>query len=281
MPRKIILDYRLYCEEKAAPPGSTWYYALGRVAPAQRDALMALQALAVELEAGVDECSESSVAKAKLAWWRTEIERLYQNSPQHPVLQALLPATQAYRLPREELLELVGGAEMNVVHARYNDLAGLRLYAERTGGTLARLRARVLGETSEPALKQAEALGVALALARTVTEAGAHVRKGVIYWPVSELQQFNVPASVVSGLRDTPELAALIRHQLERAQQALHEWMRGLSPEQRKRQRVHLIVARITLATLNEIMRAGAASVLNQRLSLTPLRKLWIATTAR
>ena len=57
--------------------------------------------------------------------------------------------------------------------------------------------------------------------------------------------------------------------------------VKGLSPEQRRRQRVHLIVARITLATLNEIARAGAASVLNQRLSLTPLRKLWIAMTAR
>ena len=45
----------------------------------------------------------------------------------------------------------------------------------------------------------------------------------------------------------------------------------------RKPQRPGLMMAAIYRATLDEIRRDGAEKVLNQRLSLTPIRKLWLA----
>ena len=45
----------------------------------------------------------------------------------------------------------------------------------------------------------------------------------------------------------------------------------------RKRQRPGLMMEAIYRATLDEIRRDGTEIVLNQRLSLTPIRKLWLA----
>ena len=45
----------------------------------------------------------------------------------------------------------------------------------------------------------------------------------------------------------------------------------------RKAQRPGLMMAAIYRTTLDEIRRDGAQKVLNQRTSLTPIRKLWLA----
>ena len=50
----------------------------------------------------------------KLAWWRSEVERLYAGAPEHPVGQALLPHVRALDLPQGQLLEIIDGMEMDL-----------------------------------------------------------------------------------------------------------------------------------------------------------------------
>ena len=65
--------------------------------------------------------------------------------------------------------------------------------------------------------------------------------------------------------------------QIERAEQFYTQALAQLPKVDRKPQRPGLMMAAIYRATLDEIRRDGAEKVLNQRLSLTPIRKLWLA----
>ncbi|MGE8357129.1 MAG: squalene/phytoene synthase family protein, partial [Microvirgula sp.] len=65
--------------------------------------------------------------------------------------------------------------------------------------------------------------------------------------------------------------------QIERAEQWYAQALAQWPAADRKSQRVGLAMAAIYRATLDEIRRDGPARVLNQHLSLTPLRKLWLA----
>jgi len=68
----------------------------------------------------------------------------------------------------------------------------------------------------------------------------------------------------------------LMSFQAARAREYYEKAMQALPAEDRKPQRPGLIMAAIYRTLLDEIERDGFG-VLNQRTSLTPLRKFWIA----
>ncbi len=73
-----------YCQSKAAQSGSSFYYAFLFLPPERRRAITALYAFCREVDDVVDESNEPSVARMKLAWWRTQIERLYAGPRRTP-----------------------------------------------------------------------------------------------------------------------------------------------------------------------------------------------------
>ena len=64
--------------------------------------------------------------------------------------------------------------------------------------------------------------------------------------------------------------------QIERAERYYGQALAQLPPCDRKAQRPGLVMAAIYRAVLEEIKRCGEQT-LTRRISLTPLRKLWIA----
>ena len=87
-----------YCQDKAAKSGSSFYYAFLFLPPDRRLAITALYAFCREVDDVVDECSDPSVARIKLAWWRTQVDKLFNGQPEHPVTQALQPWLDTYGL---------------------------------------------------------------------------------------------------------------------------------------------------------------------------------------
>ena len=81
-----------YCQQKAAASGSSFYYSFMFLPPPRRRAITALYAFCREVDDVVDEASDPQLAATKLAWWRTEVGRLFEGTPQHPVTRALAPA---------------------------------------------------------------------------------------------------------------------------------------------------------------------------------------------
>ena len=61
-----------YCQEKAIQSGSSFYYSFLYLPLEKRRAITALYAFCREVDDVVDECTDASVARTKLAWWRQE-----------------------------------------------------------------------------------------------------------------------------------------------------------------------------------------------------------------
>jgi phytoene synthase len=67
-----------------------------------------------------------------------------------------------------------------------------------------------------------------------------------------------------------------MQFQIERAQHFYQQAFEQQPEVDRKRQRTGIIMAAIYRATLDEVVASGC-HVLKERVSLTPLRKLWLA----
>jgi phytoene synthase len=143
-------------------------------------------------------------------------------------------------------------------------------------GVVGILSASIFGATRPETLQYAEKLGLAFQLTNIIRDVGEDARKGRIYLPVNELQQFNVTAADLLNARHNEHFESLMHYQVERAQRAYDDAFALLPEEDRRAQRPGLIMAAIYRTLLNEIERDGY-HVLSQRISLTPIRKLWLA----
>lgn len=265
-----------YCQQKTVQSGSSFYYSFLFLPAERRRAITALYAFCREVDDIVDETTDQSVARIKLAWWRNEIAELYAGVPTHPVSQALKPHLQAYDLKQEHLLAIVDGMEMDLDQSRYLDWPGLRKYCWHVAGVVGILSASIFGVTDPKTLEYAEKLGLAFQLTNIIRDVGEDARKGRIYLPVNELQQFGVTAADIMNFRHTEKFDALMKFQADRAQGFYDEALALLPKQDRRAQKPGLMMAAIYRTLLDEIERDGF-HVLNQKISLTPLRKLWLA----
>ncbi|MGO8756451.1 MAG: presqualene diphosphate synthase HpnD [Gallionellaceae bacterium] len=265
-----------YCQQRAAASGSSFYYSFMFLPPDKRRAITALYAFCREVDDVVDECSDENVARTTLAWWRGQVAAIYHGMPQHPVCQALAPMVKQFNLPQEHLLEIVDGMEMDLNRHNYENFKSLQLYCYRVASVVGLMAAEIFGYTDRRTLKYAHDLGIAFQLTNIIRDVGEDARRGRIYLPLDELQQFGVGASDILNARESEGFYKLMQFQIERAQRFYRQAFEQLPDADLKAQRTGLIMAAIYRTTLDEIVASGC-HVLRERISLTPLRKLWLA----
>lgn len=265
-----------YCQQKVVESGTSFYYAFLFLPTEKRQAIHALYAFCREVDDVVDECEDPAVAVAKLSWWRQEVALLESGQPTHPVMIALKAVRERFDLPLEYFNEIIDGMAMDLEYSRYPDFKSLSLYCYRVAGVVGLLSAEIFGVTDRKTLRYATELGTALQLTNIIRDVGEDARRGRIYIPVDELQQFNVPASDIMNARETPEFQALMAFQAERAQGYYTSALNTLPAADRSAQRPGLIMAAVYQTLLEEITNDGF-QVLKQKTALPPLRKLWLA----
>ena len=265
-----------YCRQKAVPGGSSLYYSLLFLTPERRHAITALYAYCREMEGVIDECSDAQLARTKLAWWRLEIGKLFEGKQSHPVANALRPFMEIFQIRAELLYEIIDGTEMDLAQTRYLDFTGLARYCNQVAGATGLVAAEILGCRNLRTLEYARDLGTAVQLTKIIRDVGVDARRNRIYLPMDELKRFEVPAADILQLKYSDNFSKLMAFQARRAGALYDTAMRSLPQEDRHAQRAGLIMAAIHRATLAEIEREGFR-VLTHRISLTPLRKFWLA----
>ncbi len=267
-----------YCAAKVKASGSSFAASFRFLDPPRRQAINALYAFCREVDDVVDECSEPAIAQAKLAWWRAELGKLEdaRRKPEHPVTQALAAARARFDLPVEQLEEIIDGMQMDLDLTRYEDFAQLQLYCHRAAGVVGLLSAEIFGYGDRRTLKYAHTLGLALQITNIIRDVGEDARRGRIYLPQDELARFGVREADILNSRHTPEFAALMAFQAQRAREHYERACAQLPKVDRKAQRAGLVMAAIYRSLLDEIERDGFL-VLDRRTSLPPARKAWLA----
>ena len=113
-----------YVQDKAAASGSSFYYAFRFLPPPRRAAITAFYAFCREVDDVVDEMRDPGVAASKLQWWRQEVHKAYAGTPTHPVMRALMPCAEAFRIEARQLEAVIDGCQIDLEQTRFLDYAG-------------------------------------------------------------------------------------------------------------------------------------------------------------
>lgn len=269
-----------YVQDKVARSGSSFYYAFLFLTPPRRAAINAFYAFCREVDDVVDESSDTGVAATKLNWWRNEVASAFAGHPNHPVMRALVPHAAAFEIRPDHLIAVIDGCQMDLDQNRYLDFQNLEHYCHLVAGVVGEVASAIFGRTQPSTKAYAHKLGQAMQLTNIIRDVGDDARRGRIYLPIAELQQFSVKAHEILE-RKAPwgysdRFTALMRFQAARAHRLYDEAFALLPEEDRRAQKPGLMMANIYRTLLQEI-EAEKFQVLHQRISLPPLRKFWIA----
>jgi phytoene synthase len=265
-----------YVQEKAAASGSSFYYAFLFLPPPRRAAITAFYASAARWTTWSTRSATPTSRRTKLAWWQAEVAQAFQGHPSHPVMKALMPSVPVYGIAQEHLQSVIRGCQMDLEQTRYLDFAALQRYCHLVAGVVGEVAARIFGQTQAATTGYAHKLGLAFQLTNIIRDVGEDALRGRIYLPVNELQQFDVKAHEVLQRVHSERFIALMKFQAQRAHAFYDEALALLPPQDKRAQKPGLMMASIYRTLLREI-EAEDFQVLHQRISLTPVRKLWLA----
>jgi len=265
-----------YVQDKAASSGSSFYYAFLFLPPPRRAAITAFYAFCREVDDVVDEIADASIAHTKLAWWENEVRQSFGGSTSHPVMQALMPWTREFAIEERHLLAVIEGCRMDLEQSRYLDYPGLQRYCHLVAGIVGEVSAGIFGQTQPETTAYAHKLGLAFQLTNIIRDVGEDARRGRIYLPMSELQQFEVKAHELTGRIYSDRFTQLMKFQAQRTHALYDEALSLLPAADRRTQKPGLMMASIYRTLLREI-ETDQFQVLHQRIALTPLRKFWLA----
>lgn len=268
-----------YLREKCGP-GTSAFYAVLFAPRAKREALRAVYVLWRELREVAEEHREPAVARTKIEWWRTEIERAAAGAPRHPVMRALAEPLAAGAFATSDLHATTTATEAALAAPAIASLADLDAYALRVASAFLQLAGRSLGLAPDDAATLATPLATAHELTRLITMLGADPQRNARLLPQDVLTRHTLEPGDWRGPHTSASLRAVLQHLAAEAQARYALASAALAAADRARARPLLIHAAIERARLAQVAADGFP-VLREQTLLPPLRMLAIATRAR
>ena len=261
---------------------SNFYYAFLALPRPRREALYAVYAFCRVVDdiadLGGERGADPAAQRRDLARWREEVARCYAPGvvPEHPLARQLAAAVSAYPIPREALLAIIEGVEMDLDRVEYGTAEDLYPYCYRVAAAVGLCCIEIFGYTDPRAREYAVNLGTALQLTNIIRDVGADARAGRIYLPQEDLRTFGVTADDLRARRHTPRFVALMAYQAERARRFYRAAAASFPAADARALVPAEIMGRIYHALLDEIERR-AFRVFDERITVPAHRKVAIA----
>ncbi|MBM3360208.1 MAG: presqualene diphosphate synthase HpnD [Betaproteobacteria bacterium] len=265
-----------YCYEKVKESKSNFTWTFYFISKNRRDALVSLYAFCRDIDDIVDNTIDLEVATAKINWWKNEINRLFHETPQHPVTKSLLNFIGTYELNEAYFIEMLDGMEMDLKFNRFESFKQLQLYCYRVASVVGILCVKILGFKNQATLKYAHDLGIALQLTNIIRDVGEDARKNRIYIPLDELHQFNVSENDILRFQENKNVSNLLIYQIERAENFYKSAHEKIPKEDINSQIPGLLMGKIYETLLLEIKRDRPEQTLNRKVILPPFRKMLV-----
>lgn len=252
-----------YCRQKAAPTGASFYYCtLYSPANIKRN-LYSLHAFSSELDELLTDCSDPGIAHRKLVWWTEEIQRLIDGQARHPVTRELALIHERFPEMISMMIQLIRHYERQIDMEQPENYQDLLNFLQQGPGLLWMLSAKVCQARESVTPGIISNLGCQFAWFRILQNTYDNSVKNRRYWPINELA-------------DTQTGKEFYEFQVNRLIEELNTAIEEISPADRSTQLHALTMAQIIKKTCIEIARSGY-QMDQEKISLTPLRKLWIA----
>jgi squalene synthase HpnC len=140
-----------------------------------------------------DEIGDTKESLRLLAWWRTELQAMYEGQPSHPVFIALMDTAARHYLLQETFDDLIKAFEQDQVVTRYRDFEELFQYCRYSANPVGRLVLGLCGYRDAARQELSDATCTALQLANFWQDVIVDLDKDRVYLPLEILEKHGYP----------------------------------------------------------------------------------------
>lgn len=130
-----------------------------------------------------DECPAAPQSLKLLEWWQHQLDAAYAGQATHPVFIALRETIRLCDLPREPCADLLVAFRRDQLQTRYETLADLLTYCEKSANPVGRLVLHIGGAATADNMRLSDSICTALQLANFWQDVARDFRSGRVYIP--------------------------------------------------------------------------------------------------
>jgi squalene synthase HpnC len=226
-----------------------------------------------------DEVGDTAASLELLDQWQQELNACYDGSPKHPVFVALAETVKQFDIPQHEFSDLLIAFKQDQTITRFETFDDVLAYCHYSANPVGHLVLYLCGYRDPERHQLSDFTCTALQLANFWQDVTTDYAKGRIYLPLEDLRRFNVTEDDITCSRNTPAFCAMMRFEVERAQ----DWFRQGLPLVGKVDRELAVDLDLFSRGGQEILRAIAKqdyAVLGNRPAISKPRKLALVARA-
>jgi 15-cis-phytoene synthase len=255
---------------------TSFYYSFSLLPKQKREAIHTVYAFCRYTDDIVDEDRPERSKGVLLRRWRMELGRALRGTSTYPLLNQLSVTAHRFNIPVEHFYELIHGMEIDLTKTRYETFQELKEYCYLVASSVGLMCRQIFGYQNESTRDYAVNLGIALQLTNILRDVADDARRGRIYIPKEDMEEFGVTEDDLLNLRYTPEFVELMRFECARASHYFDIARDALRDEDKRFFFAARIMWSIYAHTLNRII-ASDYNVLERRISVPKLLKVLIA----
>ena len=170
-----------------------------------------------------DEIGDPAESLRLLAWWRVELEAMYQGQVQHPVFVALEGTAKKYNLPIQLFSDLISAFEQDQRITRYQNWDEVFDYCRCSANPVGRLVLRLCGYDDAERDRLSDATCTALQLANFWQDVTVDFEKDRVYLPLDLFAKHGYTVEDLAARRFNPAFQAVMREAVDEARKLFLE----------------------------------------------------------
>jgi squalene synthase HpnC len=164
-----------------------------------------------------DEIGDRAESLRLLAWWRAELDAMYQGCATHPVFVALEPTVRRYGIPPEPFRDLISAFVQDQTVTRYADWAAVFGYCRSSANPVGRLVLYLCGYGDPERQRLSDATCTALQLANFWQDVTVDSLKDRVYLPLDLLARHGYTVEELFARRYRPAFRDVMREAVGQA----------------------------------------------------------------
>ncbi|MET7611968.1 squalene synthase HpnC [Streptomyces seoulensis] len=160
---------------------------------------------------------------ALLDAFETDLGRVFDSTPHHPLLRRLQPTVRRRGLTPEPFLGLIAANRQDQLVTRYETYDDLLAYCALSANPVGRLVLGVTGTATPERIRRSDAVCTALQIVEHLQDVAEDLGRDRIYLPAQDMKRFHVQESDLAAPSAGASVRALVAFEARRAQDLLNE----------------------------------------------------------
>ncbi|MER6569343.1 squalene synthase HpnC [Streptomyces sp. NPDC001093] len=155
--------------------------------------------------------------------FETDLRRVFDGTPRHPLLRRLQPTVRRRSLTPEPFLGLIAANRQDQLVTRYETYDDLRAYCELSANPVGRLVLAVTGTSTPERIRLSDAICTALQIVEHLQDVAEDLGRDRIYLPAADMKRFHVQETDLGAKTASASVRALVAYEAQRARDLLNE----------------------------------------------------------